>query len=268
MGRTGGVERLRHLPSTAPGSGVWSSAPIQGVRVKTYSSSQIRNVVLVGHGGAGKTALAEAMLLRAGAINRVGGVMDHDPEEKEKGFSMSLALAQFEWRDHKINLLDTPGFPDFVGEVAAALRVADLAVFVVSAVEGIEVQTELIWRMVERPSAWSRRNARRSERSSGVVTRVRIGIAPSAGRRGNRFFRSARPKTSRSKSGVAVGRAESLPSHSISCGAGMVSRSTRTPEIGCGVSPRSVPMSGFEGAGFAMMRPFSHEPPSRSTHGG
>ncbi|MGD9754063.1 MAG: GTP-binding protein, partial [Acidimicrobiia bacterium] len=115
--------------------------------MKTYSSSQIRNVVLVGHGGAGKTALAEAMLLRAGAINRVGGVMDHDPEEKEKGFSMSLALAQFEWRDHKINLLDTPGFPDFVGEVAAALRVADLAVFVVSAIEGIEVQTELIWRM-------------------------------------------------------------------------------------------------------------------------
>ncbi|MCC6433810.1 MAG: elongation factor G [Acidimicrobiales bacterium] len=115
--------------------------------MKTYSSSQIRNVVLVGHGGAGKTALAEAMLLRAGAISRVGGVMDHDPEEKDKGFSMSMALAQFEWRDHKVNLLDTPGFPDFVGEVAAALRVADLAVFVISAVDGIEVQTELIWRM-------------------------------------------------------------------------------------------------------------------------
>ena len=78
--------------------------------MKTYPSSQIRNVVLVGHGGAGKTTLAEAMLLRAGAISRVGAVMDHDPEEKEKGFSMSLALAQFEWRDHKINLLDTPGF--------------------------------------------------------------------------------------------------------------------------------------------------------------
>lgn len=112
-----------------------------------HSSAQIRNVVLVGHGGAGKTALAEAMLLRAGAISRVGGVLDHDPEEKDKGFSMSLALAQFAWRDHRINLLDTPGFPDFVGEVAAALRVADLAVFVVSAVDGVEVQTELIWRM-------------------------------------------------------------------------------------------------------------------------
>ncbi len=115
--------------------------------MKTYPSSQIRNVVLVGHGGAGKTTLAEAMLFRAGAISRVGAVMDHDPEEKEKGFSMSLALAQFEWRDHKINLLDTPGFPDFMGEVAAALRVADLAVFVVSAVDGVEVQTELIWKL-------------------------------------------------------------------------------------------------------------------------
>ena len=70
--------------------------------------------------------------LRAGAISRVGGVLDHDPEEKEKGFSMALALAQFDWRDHKINLLDTPGFPDFIGEVAAALRVADLAVFLCS----------------------------------------------------------------------------------------------------------------------------------------
>lgn len=115
--------------------------------MKAYSSSQIRNVVLVGHGGTGKTTLAETMLLRAGAISRVGGVLDHDPEEKDKGFSMALALAQFEWRDHKINLIDTPGFPDFVGEVAAALRVADLAVFVVSAVDGVEVQTELIWRM-------------------------------------------------------------------------------------------------------------------------
>jgi elongation factor G len=114
--------------------------------VKSYPSSQIRNVALVGHGGAGKTALAEAMLLRAGNISRVGGVMDHDPEEKDKGMSMSLSLAQFDWRDHKINLVDTPGFPDYIGEVVAALSVADLAVFVVSAVDGVEVQTELIWR--------------------------------------------------------------------------------------------------------------------------
>ncbi|MFN0028783.1 MAG: elongation factor G [Acidimicrobiales bacterium] len=114
--------------------------------MKSYPSSQIRNVALVGHGGSGKTALAEAMLLRAGTITRVGGVMDHESEEKDKGMSMSLSLAQFEWRDHKINLVDTPGFPDYIGEVVAALSVADLAVFVVSAVDGVEVQTELIWR--------------------------------------------------------------------------------------------------------------------------
>ncbi|MDY7101432.1 MAG: elongation factor G [Actinomycetota bacterium] len=116
---------------------------------------RIRNIVLVGHGGAGKTTLAEAMLFRAGAVNRIGRVedgstvLDSDPEERERGSSLSLALAQFEWRDHKINLIDTPGFPDFIGEVRAALRVADMAVFVVSAVEGVEVQTEMIWRMAE-----------------------------------------------------------------------------------------------------------------------
>ena len=60
---------------------------------------------------------------------------------------MSLSVAQFEWNGHRINLLDTPGFPDFIGEVAAALRVADLAVFVLSAVDGIEVQTDIIWKM-------------------------------------------------------------------------------------------------------------------------
>jgi elongation factor G len=115
--------------------------------LNAFPPSQLRNVVLVGHGGSGKTSLAEAMLLRSGAINRAGGIMDHDPEEKEKGFSMSMALAQFEWKGHKVNLLDTPGFPDFIGEVSAALRVADLAVFVISAVDGVEVQTEIIWKM-------------------------------------------------------------------------------------------------------------------------
>jgi len=115
--------------------------------LNVFPPSQIRNVVLVGHGGSGKTTLGEAILLSAGAINRFGGVLDHDPEEREKGLSMSLALAQFPWRNHKVNLLDTPGFPDFIGEVAAALAVADLAVFVISAVDGIEVQTEIIWKM-------------------------------------------------------------------------------------------------------------------------
>ena len=121
--------------------------------MKRYSTAQIRNVALVGHGGAGKTSLAEALLHRAGAINRMGRVedgsttCDFDPEERQRGLSLSLAVAPFEWRDHKINLVDTPGYADFIGDVAAALRVVDLAVFVVSAVEGVEVQTEVGWRM-------------------------------------------------------------------------------------------------------------------------
>jgi len=121
--------------------------------VKSYPTAKIRNVALVGHGGAGKTTLAEALLHRAGAITRMGRVedgtttCDFDPEERQRGLSLSLAVAPFEWRDHKINLIDTPGYADFLGEVAAALRIADLAVFVVSAVDGVEVQTEAIWRM-------------------------------------------------------------------------------------------------------------------------
>ncbi|MPY93133.1 MAG: elongation factor G [Acidimicrobiia bacterium] len=121
--------------------------------MRAVTPAQIRNVVLVGHGGAGKTTLAEALLHAAGATNRLGRVedgntvMDHDAEERERAMSMTVSLAQFEWEDHKVNLLDAPGFPDFIGEVAAALRVADLALFVISAVDGVEVQTEVTWRM-------------------------------------------------------------------------------------------------------------------------
>jgi elongation factor G len=119
------------------------------------STEKIRNVALVGHGGAGKTTLAEALLFVAGAIPRMGRVEDHntvcdfDPEEHKRQISVSLALAPFDWEGHKINLIDAPGYADFVGDVAAALHAADLAIFVVSAVEGVEVQTELAWRMAE-----------------------------------------------------------------------------------------------------------------------
>lgn len=123
--------------------------------MKTFPTSKIRNVALVGHGGAGKTTLTEALLFCSGAINRMGRVedgttvSDFDPEEQRRHISVSMALAPFEVDGHKVNLVDTPGYADFVGDVAAALRAVDLAVFVVSAVEGVEVQTEIAWRMAE-----------------------------------------------------------------------------------------------------------------------
>src|SRR5258706_1918299 len=126
---------------------------IGGLRMKSYPTEKIRNVALVGHGGSGKTTLAEALLLRAGAINRAGRVedgttvSDYEPEESKRHLSLSLALAPFEWKGHKVNLIDTPGYADFIGDVKAALRVADLAVFVISAVDGVEVQTEATWKL-------------------------------------------------------------------------------------------------------------------------
>ncbi|CAN5733890.1 elongation factor G [soil metagenome] len=133
--------------------------------VERFSPQHIRNVALVGHGGTGKTTLAEALLHRAGVISRMGTVdagttvCDVDPEEQQRGLSTGLAVAPFTWQGRtadgepatfKINLIDTPGYADFVGDVFAALRVVDLAVFVVSAVDGVEVQTEVIWREAAR----------------------------------------------------------------------------------------------------------------------
>jgi elongation factor G len=123
--------------------------------MKTFPTANIRNVALVGHGGAGKTSLAEALLFAAGATTRLGRiedgttVCDFDPEEQRRRISVSLALAPFELESHKVNLLDAPGYADFVGDVGAALQAADLALFVVSAVEGVEVQTEVAWKLAE-----------------------------------------------------------------------------------------------------------------------
>jgi elongation factor G len=123
--------------------------------VKNYPTENIRNVVLVGHGGAGKTSVAEALLFRSGALTRLGKitegntVCDFDEEEIRKQISVSTALAPIEWDDHKVNILDAPGYADFIGELRAAMRVADLAVFVVSGVEGIEVQTQVAWHYAE-----------------------------------------------------------------------------------------------------------------------
>jgi elongation factor G len=126
----------------------------------TATTPRIRNVALVGHGGCGKTTLVEALLSQAGAIPRMGRVedgttaSDTEPEEIRRGMSLSLAVAPMEWtasdgETYKVNLIDTPGYADFAGAVSAALSVADLAVVVVSAVDGIEVGTEQAWQMCE-----------------------------------------------------------------------------------------------------------------------
>jgi len=120
-----------------------------------YHSDQIRNVVLLSHSGAGKTSLGEAMLFQSKAVNRLGKVddgsttSDYDPEEVKRKISLNTAVLPFEWNKSKINVLDTPGYADFVGDLKAAMRVAEGAVIVVCAASGVEVGTELVWKYTE-----------------------------------------------------------------------------------------------------------------------
>ncbi len=119
--------------------------------MKEYGSEFIKNVALISHGGAGKTSLGEAMLYFTGAITRMGKVeegnttSDFEDEEIRKSLSLSTAVLPVEFKDHKINVLDTPGFADFIGEVISTLRVSDAAVVLVDSVSGVEVGTEIVW---------------------------------------------------------------------------------------------------------------------------
>ncbi|HEU4318853.1 MAG TPA: elongation factor G [Acidimicrobiia bacterium] len=116
---------------------------------------KVRNIALVGHGGAGKTTLAEALLFVGGALKRMGSVekgtttLDYEPEEVERGISLGLAVATVDWNGTRVNIIDSPGATEFSGDARTALRAADLALFVVSAVDGVEVQTEALWRAAE-----------------------------------------------------------------------------------------------------------------------
>ena len=124
--------------------------------MKVYRTDEIRNVVLLGHGGCGKTSLVEAMAYVSGATTRMGKVTDKntisdfDKEEQKREFSISTTLVPIEWEKAKINVLDTPGYFDFVGEVEEAVSVADAAVIVVSGKAGVEVGTEKAWELCDK----------------------------------------------------------------------------------------------------------------------
>ncbi len=119
--------------------------------MKEFQTDQIRNIVLGGHGSTGKTMLTEALLYNMKEINRIGAieqgstVSDYNADEINRQISINTSLSHGEWRNHKINMLDTPGYSDFFGEVTGAMRVADTVMILVSAASGVEVGTELVW---------------------------------------------------------------------------------------------------------------------------
>jgi len=119
--------------------------------MRAYGPERIHNIGIFGHLGSGKTTLAEAMLMTAHAIPRMGRIedgsttSDYDPDEARRGMSVSLSVLPLEWHDDKVNLIDAPGFADFAGDMAAAMRVIDGAVIVLDASAGVEVGTELAW---------------------------------------------------------------------------------------------------------------------------
>lgn len=123
--------------------------------MKEYPPQKIRNVAIIGHGSTGKTSLAEAMLFASGATNRLGRVedgttvSDWDPDEQKRQFSVNLSVVPCEWNGHKVNVVDAPGYPDFMGEVKCALRAADLALVVVCGASGIQVGSEFAWQFAD-----------------------------------------------------------------------------------------------------------------------
>src|SRR5574341_825956 len=119
--------------------------------MKEYTTENIRNIAMASHGSSGKTMLAEAFLHFTGATTRLGRVedattvSDFEEEEQRRKLSLSTAIIPVEYKDHKINFLDTPGYTDFVGEVISALRVADGVLILIDSVAGVEVGTEIAW---------------------------------------------------------------------------------------------------------------------------
>lgn len=160
--------------------------------MKEYTTEQIRNVVLLGHGGTGKTSLSEAALFSCGGTSRLGKVddgtttSDFEPDETKRKISLSLALIPCEWSGHKINLVDTPGYADFVGEVKSGIRAADIGVILVDAVAGVQVGTEMAWGHGEQAglprlffiNRMDRENANFEQTVAQLQQRFGKGIAP------------------------------------------------------------------------------------------
>ncbi len=123
--------------------------------MNSYPVDKIRNVGLFSHGSAGKTSLTEALLYVSHTINRLGRieegttVSDWDPDEIKRGISISASLAPLEWKETKINIIDAPGYADFLGEVKGAMRTCDVALILMDASAGVEVGTEQAWKAAE-----------------------------------------------------------------------------------------------------------------------
>lgn len=122
----------------------------------TFDTNHVKNIALLGHAGSGKTTLAECMLFEAGLVNRRGSIADRNTVsdyhelEQERGNSIFSSLLHTTWRGYKINIIDTPGYDDFVGEVISALRVADTGVMVINGAAGVEVGTDMVWDYTEK----------------------------------------------------------------------------------------------------------------------
>ena len=122
----------------------------------SFDTKNIRNVVLMGHSGCGKTSFAETMLFESGAVSRMGSIAegnttsDHTAIERERGNSIFSTLMHVKWKDCKINIIDTPGYDDFVGELISSIKVADTGVLIINSAHGVEVGTELIWEYMEK----------------------------------------------------------------------------------------------------------------------
>ncbi len=165
------------------------------MQLKAYAPDRIRNVGLFSHGGAGKTSLAEALLFDSGALTRLGRVeegtttSDFDPDEVKRHISVSAAILPIEWRDHKINLIDAPGYSDFVGEIRAAMRAVDAAVILIDAVAGVQVGTEQVWKAASERglsrlvyvNKMDRENADFARAVEGAQARLGAGVVPLEG---------------------------------------------------------------------------------------